>query len=280
VKKEEFENILEDSLRLDKFLDSVCEDISRSFIKKLIKNSSVKVNGEEIAKPGFQLKLGDKVEIIFPEPKDKGIKSVDLNLEVIHEDSNILIINKPSGLVVHPGAGVGDEPTMVNGIMYIAKDLSGIGGELRPGIVHRLDKETSGLILVCKNDSAHKFYAKKFKDREMKKKYMVLVYNVPEKKKGLIESDIGRSPLNRVMMASSGIASRHAVTNYSVLEELKYFSVIEASPHTGRTHQIRVHLSENNMPVMGDKTYQDKNIINNIWTIYFFFISLSLNFFA
>ena len=176
-----------------------------------------------------------------------------------------MIINKPSGLIVHPGAGVGGRSTLVHGVMHIASNLSGIGGEKRPGIVHRLDKGTSGLIMVCKNDQSHKFYSDKFKNREMEKTYLALVFGTI-KKNGKIESKIGRHPKDRVKMISGGNNAKEAITLFTLIEDYKYFSLVEAKPKTGRTHQIRVHLSENGNPLLGDDVYRDKNIENNVFS--------------
>ena len=251
--------------RLDLFLDSVCEDMSRSFIQKLIKNKTVSVNGKVINKSSYKLKENDDIQFEIPPLKELGVEPVDLALEVIYEDENILIINKSSGLIVHPGSGTGNTPTLVHGLLYIAKDLSGIGGEKRPGIVHRLDKGTSGLLLTCKNDKAHIHFSECFKERKIEKHYLTLVYGEPDEKSNTIETEIGRHPSNRIKMISGGLSARNAVTDYKLLKTNKYFSLLDVWPRTGRTHQIRVHLSEHKMPILGDPHYFDKNISNNIW---------------
>jgi 23S rRNA pseudouridine1911/1915/1917 synthase len=252
-----------EEVRVDKFLESACEDFSRSYIQKLIKDSLVKINGKVIRKNGFKLKEGDIIELSVPLAKDSGISPTDLNLDIIYEDKDYMIINKPSGLIVHPGAGARDCPTLVHGVMHAADNLSAIGGEKRPGIVHRLDKGTSGIIMVCKNDKAHKYYSEKFKNREMEKVYLAFVFGSISKS-GKIESEIGRHPKNRIKMISGGNNARSATTLFSLIEDYRYFSLVEARPKTGRTHQIRVHLSENGNPLLGDEIYTDKNIENNI----------------
>jgi 23S rRNA pseudouridine1911/1915/1917 synthase len=267
VKQLSFEYSDNESVRLDKFLDSKCPDLSRSFIQKLIKDKCVKIHGKEMSKASHKLSDGDVVELTVPDPKSVDIHPVDLNLDIIYEDKNFIIVNKVSGLVVHPGAGVGEEVTLVHGVMHAVKDLSGIGGELRPGIVHRLDKDTSGLIMICKNDTAHKFYAEKFKNREMKKTYVALTFGEPTASEGTIESEIGRHPKNRIKMASGGLQPKAAKTSYKVIEGFNHFSFIEIDLHTGRTHQIRVHFSENRLPILGDPIYGDTNVSNNIWSI-------------
>lgn len=254
------------SSRIDQYLASSLSDLSRSYIQKLIKDGQVLINNAIATKPSDKINFNDQITVTIPDTKKDILRAVDLNLSVIYEDKNIIIINKPSGLVVHPGAGTKGQDTLVNGIMYVSKDLSGISGEERPGIVHRLDKETSGLIMVCKNDLAHRFYSDKFKNREMNKTYMALTYNVPHKASWSINSSIGRHKTNRIKMAGpGGLNPRDALTNFKLIESFKLFSLIEAKPKTGRTHQIRVHLSENNLPILGDPIYENKNTSNEVW---------------
>lgn len=249
--------IEEEGQRLDKVLQTHFPDRSRSFLQVLIKDGLVMVSGKP-AKSSQQLGPRQKVTVTFPEPKSLNLKPRDMNLDVIYEDKDLLVINKPAGLVVHPGVGdTHSEDSLVNAILHhCGKDLSGIGGVKRPGIVHRLDKDTSGLIVVAKNDNAHRSLTDQFKNREVSKAYIALLVGHLEPVKGTIEAPIGRDPANRKKMAvvreSEG---KTAVTKYRVMEYLKDFTLVDISILTGRTHQIRVHFTSIGFPLVGDPMY-------------------------
>ena len=250
--------------RLDIFISSKITDISRTRIKNLILDGSVKVNNIIYCEPSKKTSLKDNITIEIPPPKKTLIKPYDYDLEILFEDSDIIIINKPAGLVVHPGAG-NTENTLVNALInYCKGSLSTIGGELRPGIVHRLDKDTSGLLVVAKNDNAHINLSKQFSNHTINRKYEALVWRTLRPQKGTIKSYITRSNRNRQLMEVSYTKGKSAVTNYKTLEifqnnKIPTLSLIECKLDTGRTHQIRVHITYKGNPIVGDKLYQKKN---------------------
>ena len=250
--------------RLDIFISSKITDMSRTRIKNLILDGSVKINNKINYEPSKKINLKDNINIEIPPPKKTDIKPYDYDLEILFEDDDIIIINKPAGLVVHPGAG-NTENTLVNALInYCKGSLSTIGGELRPGIVHRLDKDTSGLLVVAKNDNAHISLSKQFSDHTINRKYEALVWGALRPQKGTIKSYITRSNSNRQLMAVSDTKGKSAVTNYKTLEifqnnKIPTLSLIECKLDTGRTHQIRVHMSYKGNPIVGDKLYQKKN---------------------
>lgn len=247
----------EEGQRLDKVLQIHFPDKSRSFLQMLVKDGFVMVSGKP-ARSAHLLGPRQKVTVTFPEPKSMNLKPKDMGLDIVYEDKDLLVINKPPGLVVHPGVGdTHSEDSLVNAILHhCGKDLSGIGGVKRPGIVHRLDKDTSGLIVVAKNDNAHRSLTDQFKNREVKKTYIALLVGHLEPAKGSIEAPIGRDPANRKKMAvvreSEG---KMAITKYRVLEYLKDFTLVDISLLTGRTHQIRVHFTSIGFPLVGDPMY-------------------------
>ncbi len=248
---------LEDSgTRLDKFLSNVLTDFSRTHISKIIESDNAKVN-DKIAKASLKLKEGDVVIIDIPEVKELEVNKEDIPLDIVYEDSDILIINKPQGMVVHPSNGH-YEHTLVNAILYHCKDLSGINGVMRPGIVHRIDKDTSGLICVAKNDNAHIELAKQLKDHTMSRTYIALVRGVIPENSGEINLPIGRDPNNRQKMGVTRTNSKEAVTYFKVLKRFSEHTLVECHLKTGRTHQIRVHLSYIGYPVEGDPLYAGK----------------------
>lgn len=242
--------------RLDQYLSASRVAHSRAHIQKLIKIDAVKVN-DMSSKASHRLKEGDKVSVLIPPPRKLEVNPEDIPLSIVHEDKDIVVVNKPSGMVVHPAPG-NYSGTLVNALLYHFKDLSGIGGIMRPGIVHRLDKNTSGLMVVAKNDSAHASLSGQIRDRSIEKEYVALVHGKISKDRGVIEQNIGRNPTHRKKMAvikSKVFKSREAVTHYRVLERFRNYTLVELKLVTGRTHQIRVHLSSMGNPVVGDSTY-------------------------
>lgn len=243
-------------LRLDKYLSNVLSDLSRTHIAKLIDEGECLVN-DKAAKASLKVKENDVISVNLPEAKELEINKEDIPLDIIYEDKDILIINKPQGMVVHPSNGH-YEHTLVNAILYHCKDLSGINGVLRPGIVHRIDKDTSGLICVAKNDTAHIALAEQLKDHSMSRTYIALVKgNIPENS-GEINLPIGRDPNNRQKMGVTRTNSKEAITYFKVLKRYNEYTLVECKLKTGRTHQIRVHLSYIGYPVVGDPLYAGK----------------------
>lgn len=242
--------------RLDKFLSTHFAEFSRSHIAKLIDEDNCFVNGK-IAKASLKLKVGDVIEINIPEAKELEIEKEDIPLDIVYEDSDILIINKPQGMVVHPANGH-YEHTLVNAILAHCNDLSGINGVMRPGIVHRIDKDTSGLICVAKNDRAHMSLADQLKDHTMSRTYVALTKGVIPENCGEINLPIGRDPRNRQKMAVIRTNSKEAITYFKVLERYSDHTLVECHLKTGRTHQIRVHLSYIGFPVEGDPLYSGR----------------------
>ena len=239
--------------RLDKFLSSVLTNFSRTHIAKLIDEGEVFVNDKE-AKSSLKLKENDVISLTIPENKELEVNKEDIPLDIVYEDKDILIINKPQGMVVHPSNGH-NEHTLVNAILYHCKDLSGINGVNRPGIVHRIDKDTSGLICVAKNDNAHLKLAEQLKDHTMARTYTALVKGIIPENSGEINLPIGRDPNNRQKMGVTRTNSKEAITYFKVLKRYKEHTLVECHLKTGRTHQIRVHLSYIGYPVEGDPLY-------------------------
>ncbi|MBI5816623.1 MAG: RluA family pseudouridine synthase [Nitrospinae bacterium] len=241
-------------VRLDKFLASSELGYSRSYVQKLLNDGMVSVNGQA-ARSSQKLKAGDMVEVKIPAPKSLDITPEDIHLDVVYEDDDFAVINKPAGMVVHPAAGH-YSGTLVHALLkYFGEGLSTIGGVVRPGIVHRLDKDTSGLIAVAKNDDAHESLTKQLADRTMSRTYIAVVKGEPRPREGTIEGNIGRHRFHRKKMAVMKEGGREAVSKYKVAQTLKGASVVLVSLVTGRTHQIRVHLQSVNCPVIGDPVY-------------------------
>ncbi|MDP7058152.1 MAG: RluA family pseudouridine synthase [Nitrospinaceae bacterium] len=242
--------------RLDVFLSESQDELSRSRLKKLIEQGHVSVN-DSLAPAKYKLKAGDKIILNVPAPSTAQIGAEPISLNIIYEDEVMLAVNKPAGMVVHPAPGHGSG-TLVNALLSHCTDLSGIGGVERPGIVHRLDKDTSGVVLVAKNEIAHRALARQFKSREIKKTYLALVRGVVKTASGTIGSSIGRHKTNRKKMAADTERGRQAQTRYEVVETFGHFSYLRLFPKTGRTHQIRVHLASIHHPVLGDALYGGK----------------------
>lgn len=245
-------------VRIDKCLSELLSDYSRAYIQKLLDDGNITV-GKRSVKSNYKLKSGDEIEITIPEPEELEILPENIPLDIVYEDNDILIVNKPKGMVVHPAPGH-SSGTLVNAIMYHCKDsLSTINGVLRPGIVHRIDMDTTGLLVVCKNDVAHRVMSDKFKIHDITRVYTAICYNHFADMEGTVDKPIARHKVDRKKM-SIDPSGRRAVTHYKVIEELSNnFSLIECRLETGRTHQIRVHMASINHPLLGDEVYGPKN---------------------
>ena len=244
-----------DNIRLDSYISTKDKDLSRAAIQKLLENNNITVN-DEAKKNSYKVRKGDIIKIDIPEPKESGLVAQDIPIEIVYEDSDIIVVNKPKGMVVHPANGNPDG-TLVNAIMNICKDsLSGIGGEIRPGIVHRLDKNTSGLLIVAKNDNAHIKMSEQIKNREVKKIYIALVRGVIAEDEATINMPIARSKKDRKKMAVDK-DGKEAITHFKVLKRYDNYTLLEIKIDTGRTHQIRVHMSQIGHPVVGDDVYSN-----------------------
>jgi len=249
--------------RVDFFISSIKKGISRSKIKILIEKGFLKINNIKILEPSKKIKLNDKIQLELPESKKLEIKPYKYKLNIVYEDNDILVINKPSGLVVHPGAGNTDN-TLVNALIhYDKKNLSSLNGELRPGIVHRIDKDTSGLLVVAKNDFTHAHLSKQFSEHTIERKYILLIWGKLRPQAGKIKTFITRSSKNRQLMTVSLSKGKVAITNYKTIELFENknsptLSLVECKLETGRTHQIRVHMTYKGNPILGDKSYKKK----------------------
>lgn len=250
----------EDGLRLDQYIAGRCMDLSRSYIQKLIKESRVTINKNIQTKTKTAVQESDIVNVSLPDPKELEIKPQDIPLDILYEDNDVLVVNKPKGMVVHPAPGH-YEDTLVNAVLYHCRDnLSGINGVLRPGIVHRIDKDTTGALIVCKNDKAHQKIADQLRAHTITRSYRVIVYNNFSEDEGMINAPIGRHPTNRKKRMVTEKNSKEAITHYKVLDHLNHkFNYIECRLETGRTHQIRVHMSHIGHPLLGDEVYGPVN---------------------
>lgn len=240
--------------RIDKFLSCRLEEVSRSYIQKLIKEGHVSVNGKPV-KANYKLGAGDEICVEIPEAKEPDILPENIPLDILYEDQDILVVNKPKGMVVHPAAGH-YSGTLVNALMYHCKDsLSGINGVMRPGIVHRIDMDTTGSLLVCKNDEAHRILAEQLKEHTIRREYHAIVYGNIKEDTGTVDAPIGRHPTDRKKMSINHKNGKRAVTHYEVLERFGNFTYICCRLETGRTHQIRVHMASLHHPLLGDEVY-------------------------
>lgn len=254
--KEEFFQVTseQDGERLDKLLSMIYPDFSRSFFQKLIKENSIKVN-EKIQKANYKVQTDDMISILIPDAVETSIEPENIPLDILYEDDDVLVVNKPKGMVVHPSAGH-YSGTLVNAIMYHCKDsLSGINGEIRPGIVHRIDMDTTGSLIVCKNDESHVAIAEQIKEHSCNRIYVGIVCGNIKEDEGTIDAPIGRHPVDRKKMAINEKNGKPAVTHYKVLKRFGKYTYMQFKLETGRTHQIRVHMASIGHPLLGDELY-------------------------
>lgn len=247
-------DIADAGMRLDAYLADYYDQYSRSFLQKLIKDGKVLVDGRAV-KSNYRLNGAEAVCVHIPQPEQLDICPEPIPLEILYEDDDLIFINKPKGMVVHPAPGH-SSGTLVNGLLYhCGSSLSGINGILRPGIVHRIDMDTTGVLVVCKNDQAHNHVAKQLAEHTITRKYYAIVHGVIEEESGTVNQPIGRSRTNRMKMAIDLMNGKHAVTHYRVLERYPGYTFVECQLETGRTHQIRVHMTSINHPLLGDEVY-------------------------
>lgn len=254
MKQKLFPEIADSGLRIDKYLSSVNEQLSRSYIQKLLKSGLVLVDGKPV-KASYQVDEGDVISLDIPEAVEPEIEPENMDLDILYEDQDVILVNKPKGMVVHPAAGHYSH-TLVNGLMYHCKDqLSGINGVMRPGIVHRIDMDTTGVIIACKNDMAHNSIAAQLKEHSITRRYQAIVHGVLKDDAGTIEGPIGRHPTDRKKMSINYNNGKSAVTHYKVLKRFRQYTHVECRLETGRTHQIRVHMASIGHPLLGDLVY-------------------------
>jgi len=240
--------------RIDKFLSEQCEELSRSFLQKLLKAGEIFVNGKPV-KASYRVLDGDSILFEVPEATEPEILPEDIPLDIVYEDHDVILVNKPKGMVVHPAAGHYTH-TLVNALMYHCReDLSGINGVLRPGIVHRIDMDTTGILIACKNDLAHNSIAAQLKEHSITRRYEAIVHGVLKDEEGTVDAPIGRNPQDRKKMCINHQNGKQAVTHYRVLKRFHDFTHIECRLETGRTHQIRVHMASIGHPLLGDAVY-------------------------
>lgn len=245
---------VQDGERIDRYLSGCLEDLSRSYIQKLVKDGNIRVDGR-IVKANYKLSAGEEIRVLVPEPEVPDIRPENIPLDILYEDDDILVVNKPKGMVVHPAPGH-YEHTLVNAVMHhCGERLSGINGVMRPGIVHRIDMDTTGSLLICKNDQAHRILAEQLKEHSITRRYHAIVHGNLKDDHGTVDAPIGRHPTDRKKMSTKAPNARSAVTHYSVLERFGDYTYIECELETGRTHQIRVHMSSIGHPILGDPVY-------------------------
>ena len=244
--------------RLDKALSQNMPDMSRSYLQQLIKDGAVLVN-EKVEKSNYKCRLGDKVRITVPKPTLLEVVPEEMDLDIVYEDGYVIVVNKPAGMVVHPATGTPCH-TLVNGLMHQVKDLSGINGILRPGIVHRIDKDTSGLLMVAKNDMAHESLVNQLVAKTVSRRYIALVHGEIPHEKGKVDAPVGRDPKDRKKMAVVE-GGKHAITHFEVLARYQGYTLVECRLETGRTHQIRVHMRYIGFPLAGDPQYGPKKTL-------------------
>ena len=249
-------------VRLDLFLSRALEHETRAAVQRLIDEGHVLVDGKTV-RPSLKLKGGENIEVNIPAPVEAEPQPEEIALEVLYEDHELIVVNKPAGMVVHPGPG-NSSGTLVNALLAHCTDLSGIGGELRPGIVHRLDKGTSGVLVAAKNDRAHQGLSAQFSNHSIKRIYQALIYGAPADETGKIEGTIGRHPTDRLRRSGKAKFGKHAVTRWRVAARYGRITMVELRLETGRTHQIRVHMSEAGYPLVGDPLYPDGGRGNNL----------------
>lgn len=243
--------------RIDKCISNYMENLSRSYIQKIIKEGNVYVN-DAVIKANYRVKVDDRVRFTIPDSVEPDIPAQDIPLDILYEDADILIVNKPKNMVVHPAPGH-YEGTLVNAVMFHCKDrLSGINGVMRPGIVHRIDKDTTGSVIICKNDEAHNAIAALLKTHDITRKYRAIVYGNVKAEQGTVDAPIGRHPNDRKKMAVNEKNGKRAVTHYKVMERFGQYTYIECQLETGRTHQIRVHMASIGHPLLGDTVYSNR----------------------
>lgn len=247
---------LPEGTRLDVGVTEVVVGKSRSFVQTLIQEGHILVNGS-VKKSNYKIRLGDQIQVMVPPPRELKVDPENIPLEIVYEDEDLLVVNKPQGMVVHPAPGAWTG-TMVNALLYHCLSLSGINGILRPGIVHRIDKDTSGLLVVAKSDLAHQGLAQQIKEHSMARQYLAIVHGVLFEPSGTVDAPIGRDHNDRKKMAVVFQNSKHAITHYDVLERFRDFTYVQARLETGRTHQIRVHMAYLKHPVLGDPLYGPK----------------------
>lgn len=243
----------QDNFRLDKVIALNMEELSRTMIQEMISKGLVSVNGK-VAKASYKTKLNDQIEITIESNNELDVEPENIPLKIIYEDKDVIVVDKPTGMIVHPSPGI-IKGTLVNALLYHCKDLSGINGVNRPGIVHRIDKETSGLLMIAKNDIAHRSLSNQLKTHSVTRRYVALVHGIIPHVQGKIDAPIGRNPNDRQSMTVTRTNSKNAVTNFTVIKRYKSMSLIECRLETGRTHQIRVHMSYIGYPVYGDPKY-------------------------
>lgn len=250
----------QNGIRLDKFVNDDLDELSRTMIQQMIKENLILVNGKP-TKQNYKLSSDDKISVTIKDPEPLDVVPEEMDLDIVYEDSDVLVVNKPRGMVVHPAPGHLNG-TLVNGLVAHCNDLSGINGILRPGIVHRIDMDTSGLLMVAKNDEAHRSLVEQLKAKTTEREYLAIVHGTIEHDKGTIDAPLGRDEKDRKKMAVTGKNSKNAVTHFEVVERFSQYTYVRCQLETGRTHQIRVHMAYIGHPVAGDPKYGEKKTLN------------------